>query len=53
MGFEFLEIDEQCGKISLEGKKVRWREVEYGFNGKALTRNVYKAQAWVASKAHP
>ena len=53
MGFEFLEIDEQCGNISLEGKKVRWREAEYGFNGKALTRNAYKAQAWVARKAHP
>jgi carnosine N-methyltransferase len=50
MGFEFEEIDERCGNISLVEKKVRWKEAEYGFNRKALNRNVYKAQAWVARK---
>lgn len=50
MGFEFLELDEQCGDVSLEGKRVRWKTAEYGFNGKALTRNVYKAQAWAVRK---
>ena len=50
-GFEFQDIDgEKCGGISLQGKKVRWTEAEYGFNRKALFRNVYRAQAWVARR---
>jgi carnosine N-methyltransferase len=50
MGFEFQEIDVKCGNISLDEKKVRWSEAEYGFNGRALAKNAYKAQAWVARR---
>ncbi|KAF2177219.1 hypothetical protein K469DRAFT_733031 [Zopfia rhizophila CBS 207.26] len=32
------------------GKNVRGKEAEYGFNARALTKNVYKAQTWVARK---
>lgn len=50
MGFEFEDVGEECGALTFEDKKVRWTEAEYGFNGRALTRNAYKAQVWVARK---
>ncbi|KAJ8111501.1 hypothetical protein OPT61_g5919 [Boeremia exigua] len=50
MGFEFEDLGEDCGALTFEGKKVRWTEAEYGFNGKALTRNAYKAQVWMVRK---
>ncbi|KAF3042672.1 hypothetical protein E8E12_006658 [Didymella heteroderae] len=55
MGFEFEDIGEECGVVTFEGAeggkgKVRWTEAEYGFNGRALTRNAYKAQVWVVRK---
>ncbi|KAH6629125.1 N2227-like protein-domain-containing protein [Boeremia exigua] len=50
MGFEFEDVGDECGALTFEDKKVRWTEAEYGFNGKALTRNAYKAQVWVARK---
>jgi hypothetical protein len=50
MGFEFQDLNEQCGNLTFEGKKVRWKEAEYGFNVRALTKSAYKAQAWVARK---
>jgi len=50
MGFVFEDLGEECGVETFEGKKVRWTEAEYGFNGKALTRNAYKAQVWVVRK---
>ncbi|KAH7381214.1 N2227-like protein-domain-containing protein [Phaeosphaeria sp. MPI-PUGE-AT-0046c] len=50
MGFEFGDIGQTCGDLTFEGKKVRSTEAEYGFNVKALTKNAYAAQAWVATK---
>lgn len=55
MGFIFEDVGEECGALTFEGDeggkgKVRWTEAEYGFNGKALTRNAYKAQVWVVRK---
>ena len=55
MGFVFEDVGEECGALTFEGReggmgKVRWTEAEYGFNGKALTRNAYKAQVWVVRK---
>ncbi|KAF2008930.1 N2227-domain-containing protein [Aaosphaeria arxii CBS 175.79] len=56
MGFAFEEVvkdgstDDVCGQPTFEGNKVRSLEAEYGFNGRALTKNAYKAQVWVAKK---
>jgi len=50
MGFEFQDPGEQCGLLTFEGQKVRWKEAEYGFNVKALTKSAYKAQVWVVRK---
>jgi hypothetical protein len=50
MGFTFEEIGDECGDLTFHDKKVRSKEAEYGFNGKALTRNAYAAQVWVARK---
>jgi len=50
MGFEFLETDSACGEVTLEGRKVRGREVPYGFNERGLTKNAYQAQFWVARR---
>ncbi|TDZ15176.1 Carnosine N-methyltransferase [Colletotrichum orbiculare MAFF 240422] len=50
MGFEFVDVDEACGEIILPGEKVRGKQAVYGFNEKALTRNAYSAQFWVAKK---
>lgn len=50
MGFQFEDLDDACGQLTFEGKKVRSKQSEYGFNRKALTRNAYLAQAWVVKK---
>jgi hypothetical protein len=50
-GFEFLEGDEACGKVTLEGRKVRGKMASYAFNVKDLSRNAYRAQSWVARKS--
>lgn len=50
MGFEFLDTSEKCGEITMEGRKVRGMPAVYGFNERALTRNAYNAQFWVARK---
>jgi carnosine N-methyltransferase len=62
MGFEFLDIghekgetsggdvENMCGELTFEQGKVRWREAEYGFNARALTKNAYRAQTWLARK---
>ena len=50
MGFEFLDTGEECGGLTMEGRKARGLEAVYGFNGKALTKNAYQAQFWVARK---
>lgn len=50
MGFEFEDLGDECGDLTFEGKKVRSKEAEYGFNKKALTRNAYLAQAWSARR---
>ncbi|KAH3966909.1 hypothetical protein HBH51_141690 [Parastagonospora nodorum] len=50
MGFEFEDIGSECGSLTFEDKKVRSTEAEYGFNTKALTKNAYSAQVWVATR---
>lgn len=50
MSFQFEDIGDECGTLTFEGKKLRTTEAEYGFNGKALTKNAYAAQVWVATK---
>ncbi|KAG9256743.1 N2227-like protein-domain-containing protein [Emericellopsis atlantica] len=51
LAFEFLDVaGSECGEITLEGKKVRGMEAAYGFNDRALTKNAYQAQFWVAQK---
>ena len=55
MGFVFEHVGEECGALTFKGESggkgmVRWTEAEYGFNGRALTRNAYKAQVWVVRK---
>lgn len=59
MGFEFLDVpardddddDNGCrSTVTLPGKKVRGIEAVYGFDERALTKNAYDAQFWVARK---
>ncbi|KAF6823976.1 methyltransferase domain-containing protein [Colletotrichum plurivorum] len=50
MGFEFVDVWEECGEVTIPGEKVRGKRAVYGFNDKALTRNSYEAQCWVARK---
>jgi hypothetical protein len=50
MGFTFEDIGDVCGGLTFEDRKVRSKEAEYGFNGKALTKNAYAAQVWVAAQ---
>jgi hypothetical protein len=50
MGFEFEDMGDECGELKFEGKKVRSKEAEYGFNRRALTRYAYLAQVWIVKK---
>ncbi|KAK3304854.1 N2227-like protein-domain-containing protein [Chaetomium strumarium] len=60
MGFEFLDLeatmplggDGECRleEVTLPGKRVYGVEAVYGFDERALTRNAYQAQFWVAKK---
>ncbi|KAL1630420.1 hypothetical protein SLS56_004948 [Neofusicoccum ribis] len=51
LGFEFLEAGgPECGEVTVEGLRVRGREVPYGFDERGLARNAYSAQHWVARK---
>ncbi|KAF2123908.1 N2227-domain-containing protein [Dothidotthia symphoricarpi CBS 119687] len=50
VGFVFEDIGDECGALTFEDGKVRSTGAEYGFNGKALTKNAYKAQVWLARK---
>ncbi|KAE9983442.1 hypothetical protein EG328_009934 [Venturia inaequalis] len=52
MGFKFLDTDEKWGTISLPGKTVRGKEINYLVNPRSLRRNVYITQFWVAEKVH-
>lgn len=51
MGFEFLETDEQCGPRTFATSTVRSIEAIYNFDHRALTKNAYKAQFWMARKS--
>ncbi|KAK4107999.1 N2227-domain-containing protein [Canariomyces notabilis] len=50
MGFEFQEVPEGCGEVTVPGKKVRGLDAPYSFDEMALTRNSYNAQFWVARR---
>lgn len=47
-GFEYLDTDESCGPLTLEGRTPRSMEAVYSFDNKALTKSAYNAQFWVA-----
>ncbi|KAH6886236.1 N2227-like protein-domain-containing protein [Thelonectria olida] len=50
MGFEYLDTDASCGELTFAEGKVRGMEAVYGFDDKALTKNAYNAQFWVARR---
>lgn len=55
MGFEFLdELPADCcgGEVTLpaKGPAIRGVEAVYGFDERALTKNAYNAQFWVARR---
>lgn len=52
MGFKFLDTDEKWGTISLPGKTVRSKDINYLVNARSIRRNVYITQFWVAEKVH-
>jgi SAM-dependent methyltransferase len=47
-GFEFLDLDEEWGPITLHGKKVRGREISYQCHEHSLRRHYYPVQYWAA-----
>lgn len=50
VGFRIEDTDERCGYPSVEGLKVRAKEVAYGRNPRGLGKNAYLAQSWRAVK---
>lgn len=50
MGFEFIDTPEICGEGTFDGQGIRSKRAVYGFNERALTRNAFSAQFWVARK---
>lgn len=52
MGFEFMDTLEACGEATFEGENIRGKQAVYGFDERALTRNAYLAQFWVARKVN-
>lgn len=51
MGFSFRDAPQGCGTVSLPGLKIRSLDAPYSFDERALTRNTYSAQFWVAQRA--
>jgi SAM-dependent methyltransferase len=49
-GFEFLDVDDQWGELTLPHLKVRSLEIAYQYHAKSLRRNDYMAQLFVAVK---
>jgi hypothetical protein len=47
-GFEFLDVSDSWGPLTLPDKKARSREISYMFNPRSLRRNTYIGQFWVA-----
>ncbi|KAH7161735.1 N2227-like protein-domain-containing protein [Dactylonectria macrodidyma] len=50
MGFSYLDTDKSCGDLTIPGRNVRGMEAIYGFDDRALTKNAYNAQFWVANR---
>lgn len=51
LDFQFIDVaGSECGEITLPGRLIRGMEAAYGFDDKALTRNAYSAQFWVAQR---
>ncbi|KAF3286237.1 hypothetical protein TWF970_009783 [Orbilia oligospora] len=50
MGFQFVDGPESCGSLTFPDKKVRNREAAYGYSPRALTKNAYHAQSWIARR---
>ncbi|KAK0657914.1 N2227-like protein-domain-containing protein [Cercophora newfieldiana] len=51
MGFRFDHVpDGCCGVETLPGRKACGVEAAYGFDARALTKNAYDAQLWVARR---
>ncbi|VUC23251.1 unnamed protein product [Clonostachys rosea] len=52
LGFKFLDVaGPECGELTFPDRHVRGMEAAYGFNDRALTKNAYKAQFWVAQRS--
>ncbi|KAF4122057.1 carnosine N-methyltransferase [Geosmithia morbida] len=50
-GFRLLDLaGPECGLVTVPGVNVRGMQAAYGFDDRALTRNAYHAQFWVAQK---
>ncbi|TGJ65954.1 hypothetical protein EYR41_009888 [Orbilia oligospora] len=50
MGFQFVDGPESCGSLTFPDKKVRNTEAAYGYSPRALTKNAYHAQSWIARR---
>lgn len=50
MNFEYLDTSEECGELTLPGRKVRGMYATYNFDERALTQNAYRGQFWVARR---
>lgn len=50
MGFSFRDAPQGCGTVSLPGLKIRSLDAPYSFDERALMRNTYSAQFWVAQR---
>ncbi|KAF3199322.1 hypothetical protein TWF679_001540 [Orbilia oligospora] len=50
MGFQFVDGPESCGSLTFPDKKVRNKEAAYGYSPRALTKNAYHAQSWIARR---
>jgi hypothetical protein len=49
-GFDFMDVDEEWGPLTLKEHKARSRQIGYLFNERSLRRNTYMAQFWAAKK---
>jgi carnosine N-methyltransferase len=51
MGFKLIDTQSDlCGQPTFPGKAVRGMEAVYGFDDRALTKNAYQVQFWVAQR---
>ncbi|KAF2673591.1 N2227-domain-containing protein [Microthyrium microscopicum] len=49
-GFEFVDVPEEWGPLTLKSKKARNRDIGYMYHKESLRRNIYNAQLFAAVK---